>query len=574
LFGDFPTSILVQGAGSQARIIVAGFTSSILTRDGFFVARLQGQGSLDPSFDGDGKAFTEFSANDSARARAMAFVPGGMLMVVGSAITNPGNTDFALARYNLADGSLDASLDQDGRKTQDVAERSSAAAAAAIQADGKIVLAGSCYNGATHAFALARLNANGVLDPTFGSGGKVVVPFGEFRSEARAVVIQPDGRIVAAGSTADDIAVVRLNPNGTLDSSFDGDGIATTSFSTNLDVANAVTLQPDGKIVVAGSTFNGANNDFAVVRYRTNGTLDASFNLTGKATTTFGTNDESAAAVKIQADGKIVAAGYALVGGRGDFAAVRYNPNGARDASFGTSGRVTTAIESQAFGGGLALQPDGKILIAGYALLTDAGGQTASIDLAVVRYGTNGEPDNTFGSGGVATTTSGVGQLGAAVALQPDGKILVGGIRINSDTDRFEPAVVRFLDFGVLDASYGDEGTAVLDSSDAGFNFGALAIDSLGQAVIAGSDSDLFGVARLQADPTLKILSIARPPNRHTVLTGIGVPGASHTLQSSTSLTGSFSSLGTVTTDSAGRWQYDDASAATVSRRFYRLLVP
>jgi uncharacterized delta-60 repeat protein len=272
-------------------------------------------------------------------------------MVVGSTITNPGNTDFALARYNLSDGSPDTSFGQDGKKTQDIADRASAAAGVAIQADGKIVLAGSCHTGADYAFALARLNLTGALDPTFGIDGKIVVPIGSTRSAANAVVIQPDGKIVAAGYSADDIAVVRVNTNGMLDPSFDGDGMVTTSFSTNNDVANAVTLQSDGKIVVAGSSFNGANYDFAVVRYRTNGTLDASFNLTGKATTTFGANDDTAGAVKIQADGKIVVAGRAVVGGRSDFAAVRYNTNGTRHTlqgstnltgTFNSLGTVTT----------------------------------------------------------------------------------------------------------------------------------------------------------------------------------------------------------------------------------------
>lgn len=572
-FGDFPTSIAIQGAGAQAKIIVAGFIDGT-PADRMFTARFSRQGVLDPSWDGDGKTFPTFSANDDDQANAMTLVPGGKLVVVGSTGTSPGNHDFALARYNLSDGSLDGSFDQDGKKIQDVGDRSSSAGSVALQPDGKIILAGSCYNGTYHSFAVARLDPTGLLDPTFGLNGRVVVPIGNADAQANAVAIQADGKIVAVGSATNDIAVVRLNTNGTLDTTFDGDGIVTTSFSTNLDAAHAVAIQPDGRIVVVGSALNTANSDFAIVRYRTNGLLDASFNTSGKATTAFGTGEDAATGVTIQPDGKIVASGYGAVGGRLGFSLVRYNTNGTRDASFGTSGRVTTAVETVAAGLGQVLQPDGKILLAGYSYLTDVDGQIVSIGLDVLRYNTNGTLDNTFGSGGIATTTSSGGEFGGAIALQPDGKVLVGGLRYNLDTGVYEPVVVRFLSSGVIDADYGDEGTAVIDPADDGFNLGAFTIDSLGRALVAGTAGGVFGIARLQTDPHVKVLSVLRLPNRHTVLMGAGVPGSVHTLEGSTNVAGPFAAIGTVTADSSGRWEYNDAGATNMPRRFYRLALP
>lgn len=573
IFGDFPTSVLIQGAGSEAKIIVAGYTNGV--RDGVFIARFRSS-TLDSSFDFDGKAFPQFSVNgDEDHPQAMAFAPGGKLVVAGSTAAAPNNHDFALARFNLADGSLDMSFDQDGIKLQDLADRSASAASVAVQPDGKIVVAGNCYNGTYRSFALARLNPTGGLDPAFGSNGRAVVPIGNGDSQANAVAIQPDGKIVAAGYATNDIAVVRLNTDGTLDTTFDGDGIAITSFSTNNDVANAIALQPDGRITVAGWTINGSGNaDFATVRYRTNGSLDQSFNLTGKATTAFGTKDDTAACVSIQPDGKIVTSGYATIGGHAEFALTRYATNGIRDMSFGTSGRVTTAVGDFSGCFGQAIQRDGKIVVAGFSYRLDVDGQLIGVDLNVIRYNTNGVLDNTFGTGGIVTTTSSGGEFGGPVALQSDAKILVSGVRFNLDTGSYESVMVRFLPTGEIDSTYGIDGTAVVDFGAEGFSFSSFTTDSLDRPIIAGSAGGVFGVARLQADPHLKISSVTRLPNRHTALMGTGVPGGFHTVEGSTNLAGPFTAVGDVIADETGRWQSDDASTTNSPARFYRLVLP
>jgi uncharacterized delta-60 repeat protein len=178
--------------------------------------------------------------------------------------------------------------------------------------------------------ALARYNSNGTLDASFGTGGTVTTDFAGFNDEASSVAVQPDGKIVVAGQAGPyvnrnfDFALARYNSNGTLDASFGTSGKATTDFAGSSDQPSSLALQGDGKIVVAGQTFVGGVHDFAVARYNSNGTLDTSFGTSGKATTDFAGSDDRPSSVAVQPDGNIVVAGQADIGGRFDFALARY----------------------------------------------------------------------------------------------------------------------------------------------------------------------------------------------------------------------------------------------------------
>ncbi|MBA2434942.1 MAG: hypothetical protein H0V54_07660, partial [Chthoniobacterales bacterium] len=235
---------------------------------------------------------------------------------------------------------------------------------------------------------------DGDLDPTFGTNGKVTTDFGTIIDEARAVAVQPDGKIVTAGATVGgnffDFALARYNTDGSLDITFGTGGKVTTAFNTNNDEAFAVALQADGKIVAAGFAVIGGTDDFALARYNTNGSLDTTFGTGGKVTTAFGSSIDRAHAVAVQPDGKIVAAGRAVIGGGSfDFALARYNTDGSLDTTFGTGGKVTTACGSsndEAFA--VALQPDGKIVAAGRVFSNKE-------DFALARYNTDGSLDTT-----------------------------------------------------------------------------------------------------------------------------------------------------------------------------------
>src|SRR3990172_470031 len=232
-------------------------------------------GTLDSTFDGDGMtttaiARTTLTSPGADDARSVVIQADGRIVVAGSSIVGTANNDFALVRYN-ADGTLDATFDGDGKVTTAIGTDTDQANSVAVQADGKIVVAGYSNNGSNHDFALARHNADGSLDTTFDGDGKVTTAIGMFSDYAYSLALQADGKIVAAGQffdsvTVRQVALARYNADGSLDSTFDGDGKVTTAIGTDTDSANSVVVQADGRIVVAGSSYNGTGNYFALAR--------------------------------------------------------------------------------------------------------------------------------------------------------------------------------------------------------------------------------------------------------------------------------------------------------------------
>jgi uncharacterized delta-60 repeat protein len=360
---DEAHAVAIQADG---KIVAAGRT--IVSDFDFAVARYNTDGSLDTTFGVDGLVTMDFAGEDD-EAHAVAIQGDGKIVAAGLAIVS-GTFDFALARYNT-DGSLDTTFDTDGKVTTDFAGSEDHARGVAIQGDGKIVAAGLANVSGTNDFALARYNANGSLDTTFGSGlGKIATDFAGSDDHARGVAIQGDGKIVAAGlanvSGTNDFAVARYNANGSLDTTFDTDGKVTTDFAGGHDDAFGVAIQANGKIVAAGcvSCFGGAN--FALARYNTDGSLDTTFDGDGLVTTDFAGGTDQAFAVAIQGDGKIVAAGSFVVSGTFDFAVTRANTNGSLDTTFSGDGKVTTDFAgSTDQARAVAIQANGRIVAAG-----------------------------------------------------------------------------------------------------------------------------------------------------------------------------------------------------------------
>ena len=391
---DTAYAIAVQ---SDGKIVVAGEAR----KEGegrsldFALARYNADGSLDTSFSGDGKVTTDFSSRNLAFA--LAVQPDRKIVVAGAAVMNV--VDFALARYN-ADGSLDTSFSGDGKVTTDFASGDDRAWAVAVQPNRKIVAAGYSHNGTDYDFALARYNPDGSLDTSFGGDGKVTTPIGSARDRGYAMAVQSDGKIVVAGDSTNasgnnDFAVARYNTDGSLDTSFSSDGKVTTAFASDVDQAWAVAVQPDGKIVAAGhSSSNGTTFDIALARYNSDGSLDTSFSGDGKVTTDIsGSHDDTAYAMALQSNGRIVVAGRSNSDGMNeDFAVARYNANGSLDTSFSRVGYVTTPIGSDyERAWAMALQSDGKIVVAGYS---NSGTQVdVEKDFALARYTANGSLD-------------------------------------------------------------------------------------------------------------------------------------------------------------------------------------
>jgi uncharacterized delta-60 repeat protein len=276
--------------------------------------------------------------------RPMVLQPDGKILLAGPVRIGGGGGqyDFGIARYNT-NGSLDTATfgGGTGKVKTPVGPGDDYANAILVQADGKIVIVGASVTATDYDFSLVRYNANGTLDGTFGAGGKVVTDLRGGLDWAAAAVLQPDGKFVVAGGSSNgsntDFAVVRYNSNGTLDTSFGTGGMTFTPIGPGDDDAGALALQPDGKIVLAGSASNGTDNDFALVRYNSDGTIDTSFGFSGKVTTPIGGGDDIARAVVLQPDGRIVAAGesYNTANQDSDFAMVRYNPDGSLDYGCG-----------------------------------------------------------------------------------------------------------------------------------------------------------------------------------------------------------------------------------------------
>ncbi len=370
----------------------------------------------DPTFDADGKWTFDFSGGIDV-ARAVAVQPDGKIVVAGNG--NP-NNDFAMSRLS-SNGTPDPSFDGDGHIGIDFGGVD-VANDVALQPDGKIVVVGYTPGPGGQDFAAMRLNPNGSLDPTFDTDGKWTLDLSAGNDVATAVALQPDGKIVIVGRGYQtyDFTVVRLNSNGRPDTSFDVDGQLGVNLG-EVDMINGVALQPDGKIVAVGTTSGAGGGDFAAARFNTNGSLDPTFDTDGKWTFDFSGGYDIAQAAAVQPDGKIVIAGRGNP--NSDFAMTRLGADGTPDPSFDGDGHIGIG-----FGGGpasdLVLQPDGKIVVVG---ATGAG------DFGVLRLNPNGSPDVTLGVGGKLTVDFGSDiESAEAVALQSDGAIVVVG-DANSD---------------------------------------------------------------------------------------------------------------------------------------------
>ena len=434
----------------------------------------------------------------------------GLLIVVVTLFHYGAPTAFAA-------GELDASFDFDGIRVITRPGNDRGQAVAIQPADGKIVIAGYTSTfGSDDDVMVVRLDSDGSLDSTFNGGQpRVVIRFGNDRVLAAA--LQSDGKIVVAGYTdtfgTNDVLVMRFDNNGSLDTTFNVGNIGGIP-SGGIQIVNrggderakAIAIQSDGKIVVAGTSTAFGSTDAMIVRLNADGSLDPTFNNGGSQIINR-TGEDQICAVVLQGDGKIVVAGYTNRLGSNDVLAARLNVNGGLDTTFNTrivGGRVTGGTQvinltGDDRGQAAALQSDGKIVIAGH---TDRFGDR---DIQVVRLNGDGTVDLTFNpsitpagpTGGVAVVRQTGNDQGQAVALQTDGKIVVGGF-----TDRFglnDFLVMRFSDNGALDPTFDIDGIRAVGPSGEN-RANALAIQTDQKIVLVGNtdtfDSNDFEVMR------------------------------------------------------------------------------
>jgi uncharacterized delta-60 repeat protein len=354
-------------------------------------------------------------------------------------------------------------------------------------------------------------SAVGDLDPTFGNAGLVNTDFNSAWDIITALAIQPDGKIVTAGYTASSFpgyffALARYNPNGTLDTSFGGTGQVTLSYGITRDLGYALALQPDGKIIVGGmARIAGTGDDLALARFDSSGNLDPSFGNGGTVTTAVNSNDEGIHALALQPDGKIVATGVAnLYSQNTNLVVARYLPNGTLDPGFAGAGIfVTDYFGGHDEGNAVAVTAAGKILVAGKC---SAGLNSPVTSMALLRLNSDGSMDSSFGTAGRRTNVLGASAFGYALAIQADGKFLVGGATtpVNDQLTGDNFALYRHNADGSLDPSFGGGGVAITNIyGNSGDRINALAIQPDGQIVAAGCAGEDIGVARFKPNGTL-----------------------------------------------------------------------
>lgn len=393
-------------------------------------------GELDPTFGGDGTVTTNFFRADFIRDAAVQ--PDGKTVVVGTASTL--TLQPIVARYKL-NGSLDSSFGSNGRVLPSLVFDPSTVL---IQPNGKI-LVGGWLDGS---FSVIRLNPDGSFDSAFGTGGVATIRFLPSPSDERIndMALQPDGKIVAVGDLngSEWFAVGRFNSDGTPDATFGDQGRVRPGMGPSVEEANAVVIQSDLKIVVGGEVFHGATGiDFALARFHPNGQLDGTFGDGGRTFTNFNNLRDSISCLALQPDGKILAGGNTFQPDGNDqkshFGLARYETNGNLDLSFEADGKVITGFSGNVVLEEIVLQPDGKIVAAGSGFANPSGS-----DHILTRYNSTGTVDNTFGNLGTVITDFGGSDSATTLVLQPDNKIVVAGAYTNLSDGTADFALARY----------------------------------------------------------------------------------------------------------------------------------
>jgi uncharacterized delta-60 repeat protein len=453
-----------------------------VTRSGggraFALARYRIDGSLDRTFAADGTVTAEFEG--SAWSNAAAIQEDGRIVAAGAAGTGSRfGADFAVLRYEVA-GAPDSSFSDDGRAVADIGEPAAALRGLALQPDGRILAAGHTIRGDAFAdIAIARYLPNGTLDGTFGDGGTATLDFGMAGSTtAAALAVQPDGRIVVVGATGSDLLIGRLEPDGTPDATFSDDGVATADFGGNFDSTDAVALQPNGMIVVAGTfgheTCGAEECEYesaaALARFTAAGALDPGFSGDGIVL------EESVCAAQpemlIEPSGDIVTVANRCI--------VRYAPDGSLEATAEHAPFTVPTLWA------VARTQDGRLVTAG------SGGNT----FGVTRHTADLMLDETFdGDGFVFTEIPPEGGRADEIGLQSTGRIVAAGV---ADDGR-DVAIVRYETGGAVDTEFGAGGLATVDFGHDEYARG-LVIQPDDTIVVASSSGGRFALARLEAE--------------------------------------------------------------------------
>ena len=485
---SIPASLALQPDG---KILVAGRYQPTNARQ-LALMRFTAEGSIDTSFDGDGKVVTNFGNGSVSEAIEVSVNSNGKISVTGIIHTTPRN--FGLVQYN-SNGSLDTSFDGDGKATIAFQSNFETINSVTRQSDGKflVVIKSDDFALTTSDFIVRRYNSDISLDTSFGVNGQTSAAFTTGMNESQAAGIASDGKIVVVGKAAasefanTDFAIARYDANGILDTSLHSDGKITSAFEKGNDQLSHVLMLPDDAFITVGTSgYRLSNNstfkDIVLSKFIADGTLDSSFGILGKVVSVFGQNNNAITAAALQPDGKIVLGNtyYNLsLGNSFLYELIRYHANGSLDTSFGINGKVSLTIESTA----ITIQADGKIVVG-----ATGTPNTANAGYNIFKFNENGTIDTSFDTVGAATITFGNNYYGKmAVLLQSDGKIIVTGSASNPDVFNDTPAFVaaRLNSNGSLDTTFGINGKVVGLINDNCFAYAGF-LQSDGKILTAG----------------------------------------------------------------------------------------
>jgi len=464
------TVIMSVTLQSDGKIIVYAYKHRPGSGSNAILIRYNIDGSIDRDFGINGRV--ECNLSPVYGSNALVIQPNGKIVVLGSQYSNPSpnvfTTQFVLERYN-SEGSIDTSFATNGRAVTSFGLGNDSARAITLQPDGKIIAVGSSFNAR---FAIARYTIDGILDTTFDNDGKLTT---SFLGMACFVKVHADGRILVAGRTNSETSVnftiLRCNTNGSYDLSFDGDGIATNPenlFENDSYSFNSLSEQPDGKFLLTTTVSSESTaSTFTVRRYNPDGTTDTAFGVNGKATTTIQAGYNDARSLAIQSDGKILVAGYShpLSSSQRTFNVIRYDGNGTLDASFGSAGKARATFDSTNDESTvLLLQPNQKLIAIGTKRNYLENGYFYQ-DIALSRYGSDGNLDLSFGNAGktISVFGSNLNSISKAI-LQPDGKIVLVNRYSLPFGNVYSYELIRYTNSGNLDLSFGNNGKAALDA--------------------------------------------------------------------------------------------------------------
>lgn len=559
---NFANAVALQPDG---KIIVGGTYISSHGDNDFALMRYNANGSADASFSSDGKTVTAFGNSNNNYIHWLYILPNGKILAYGSTGTQSLTPKSAIVRYN-SNGSIDTSFGTEGKIISDLFPYNTIGNKLAIQPDGKLVITSiKLYSGdANYYLAVERYTENGQPDLTFGSNGLATASFGTGRSIPFSILVQPDGKILVSAtyyqSSVINMGLMRFNADGTLDTGFDGDGKVTTSFGagTGSEGMQAYVTNT-GKIILAGSVTTATVRNFGVVQYNANGSIDTTFDGDGKATAALPNELDYSLINNItwQADGKflVVFRNTDYASSASDFVLRRYNSNITPDTGFGTNGRLQATIDTglneakmaavttngdilvagsarpagnaynnfvlakynnagspvMAFGNNgkaaaafeksndrikkLLVLPNDKMIAVGTSSYRKANNTFIS-DIAIARYNVDGTPDVSFGSSGKVLSNDGERRnTVATAALQQDGKVVVSNSNVLGNILTYE--IIRYNADGSRDTAFANSGSITLP-----FLITALLCQPDGKIIAAGDNGTLMIVNRYNSNGT------------------------------------------------------------------------